>query len=158
MIAAFAAHRLPAVYGFVNGKNVDDDATTEVILRRWLASGNALGNHSWSHPSLNEIALDDYLADVRRGERILTKLAPPESWKIFRYPFLQEGNTPEKRDGVPTFLAAEGYAIAEVTIDAVDWAYNPPFARCIGQGRPAGAGRIASVVRRGARRGAPARA
>ena len=138
LIATFAAHGLPPVYGFVNGKKVDDDATTEVILRRWLASGNALGNHSWSHPSLNETTLDDYLADVRKGEGIVTKLAPPGSWKVFRYPFLQEGNTPEKRDGVRRFLAAEGYAIAEVTIDADDWAYNPPFARCTDKGdRPA---------------------
>src|SRR5882672_1102572 len=91
LMAAFAAHRLPAVYGFVNGKTVDDDATTEGILRRWLAGGNALGTHSWSHASLNGTALDDYLADVQKGESIVTRLAPPGSWKVFRYPFLQEG-------------------------------------------------------------------
>jgi peptidoglycan/xylan/chitin deacetylase (PgdA/CDA1 family) len=129
-LAAFAAHHLPPVYGFVNGKSVDDDPATEAILRRWLSSGNLLGNHTWSHPSLNKTALPDYLADVRAGERILTKLAPAGDWKLFRYPFLQEGDTAEKHDGVRSFLSHEGYAIAEVTIDADDWAYSPPYVRC----------------------------
>ena len=130
LLSAFAAHRLPPVYGFVNGKTVDDDATTEPVLRRWLASGNLLGNHTWSHPALNTTTLEDYLADIRKGETILKALAPDGGWKLFRYPFLQEGNTPEKRTGVRAALAREGYGIAEVTIDADDWAFNPPFARC----------------------------
>jgi peptidoglycan-N-acetylglucosamine deacetylase len=129
-LAAFAAHHLPPVYGFVNGKGVDDDPATEAILRRWIESGNLLGNHTWSHPSLNKTALPDYLADVRAGERILKKLTPDGDWKLFRYPFLQEGDTAEKQDGVRSFLSHEGYAIAQVTIDADDWAYSPPYVRC----------------------------
>ena len=130
LLAAFAAHHLPPVYGFVNGKRVDDDPATEAILRRWVESGNLLGNHTWSHPALNKTALPDYLTDVRAGERILKKLAPDGDWKLFRYPFLQEGDTAEKQDGVRSFLSREGYAIAEVTIDADDWAYSPPYVRC----------------------------
>ena len=130
LLAAFARHKLPPVYGFVNGKLVDDDPAMEVILRRWVDAGQALGNHSWSHPSLNSTSLEVYLADVRRGEDILGQVAPRQAWRVFRYPFLQEGDTMEKRDGVQRFLAQQGYAVAEVTIDADDWAYNPPFVRC----------------------------
>ena len=134
LLAAFAAHDLPPVYGFVNGKRVDDDPQTEAVLRRWVAAGHQLGNHGWSHPSLNDSGLDAYLADVRRGEEILARVAPDQSWKVFRYPFLQEGDTVEKRDGVRRFLKEAGYLIAEVTIDADDWAYNPPFVRCAERG------------------------
>lgn len=134
LIAAFRAHGLPPVLGFVNGKRVDDDPSTESILRRWIESGNELGNHTWSHPSLNRTALPDYFADIERGEAILQKLAPAGGWKVFRYPFLHEGNVAEKREGARKYLADKGYAIAEVTIDANDWAYNPPFARCTERG------------------------
>lgn len=134
LLVAFAAHKLPPVYGFVNGKRVDDDPETESVLRRWVAAGHQLGNHSWSHPSLNSTALDAYLADVRRGEEILARVAPRQTWKVFRYPFLQQGDTVEKRDGVRRFLKEAGYVVADVTIDADDWAYSPPFVRCAERG------------------------
>ena len=134
LLAAFAAHDLPPVHGFVNGKRVDDNPATEAVLRRWVAAGQELGNHSWSHPSLNTTALDAYLADVQRGEDILARVAPRQTWKVFRYPFLQQGDTVEKRDGVRRFLAETGYVVADVTIDADDWAYNAPFARCAERG------------------------
>jgi hypothetical protein len=44
LLAAFAAHRLPPVHGFANGKRVDDDPATEAVLRRWVAAGHQLGN------------------------------------------------------------------------------------------------------------------
>jgi peptidoglycan-N-acetylglucosamine deacetylase len=133
-IAAFRAHGLPPVHGFVNGKKVDDDPASEAILRRWIESGNVLGNHSWSHPSLNNTDLAHYIADIDKGEAILQKVAPAAAFKVFRYPFLYEGDTIEKREGVRRHLADKGYAIAEVTIDADDWAYNPPFGRCTERG------------------------
>ena len=37
-------------------------------------------------------------------------------------PFLHEGETLEKREAVRRYLAEHRYAIAEVTIDAHDWA------------------------------------
>lgn len=129
LLVAFAAHHLPPVHGFVNGKRVNDDPATEAVLRRWVAAGQELGNHSWSHPSLNSTALDAYLADVRRGEEILALVAPDQTWKVFRYPFLQQGDTSEKRDGVRRFLKEGGYVVADVTIDADDWAFSPPFVR-----------------------------
>jgi peptidoglycan/xylan/chitin deacetylase (PgdA/CDA1 family) len=135
MLAAFARHHLPPVYGFVNGKKVGDDPASEAVLRHWLAAGNPLGNHSYSHPSLNKTALADYLADIERGEAILRELEPSEArWRWFRYPFLMEGDTLEKRSGVRAFLSAHHYRTAEVSVDADDWAFNPPFARCSDRG------------------------
>jgi peptidoglycan-N-acetylglucosamine deacetylase len=134
LLAAFAAHHLPPVHGFVNGKQVDDDPATEAVLRRWVAAGQELGNHSWSHPSLNKTPLDAYLGDLRRGEATLARVAPRQTWKVFRFPFLEQGDTVEKRDGVRRFLQQAGYVVAEVTIDADDWAFNAPFVRCAQRG------------------------
>ena len=146
LLAAFAAHRVAPVHGFVNGKRVDDDPRTAVILRRWLAEGHALGNHTWSHPSLNRTALPEYLADIERGEAILIRLGALGDWKPFRYPFLFEGDTLAKRDGVRAFLRERGYTIAPVSIDANDWAYNPPFGRCVELGDQAMANRLVAEL------------
>jgi hypothetical protein len=84
--------------------------------------------------SLNKTSLADYFADLERGEDILKKLEPDAGrWKVFRYPFLFEGETSEKRDAVREYLRAHGYVKAEVSIDADDWAFNPPFSRCTEQ-------------------------
>ena len=134
LLAAFKRHGLREVYGFVNGKRVADDPSLEAVLRRWREAGHPLGNHTWSHPNLNHVSLADYLADLEHGEEILKKLEPDAGlWKVFRYPFLFEGDTKEKRDGVREYLRAHGYVKAEVSIDADDWAFNAPFSRCTEQ-------------------------
>jgi peptidoglycan/xylan/chitin deacetylase (PgdA/CDA1 family) len=131
LLAAFRAHHLPPVYGFVNGKKVDEHPESLAILRRWLAAGNPLGNHTYSHPSLTDSAVSDYLADLAKGEAVLRALEPDEAtWRFFRYPFLFEGDTLEKREAVRRHLSEHRYTIAEVSIDGDDWAWNPPFARC----------------------------
>jgi hypothetical protein len=62
---------------------------------------------------------------------VLRGLEPDEStWHVFRYPFLFEGDTLEKREAVRRYLGEHHYAIAEVSVDGDDWAWNPPFARC----------------------------
>ena len=134
LLSAFDRHGLREVYGFVNGKRVADDPSLEAILRRWREAGNPLGNHTYSHPNLNHVSLADYLVDLEHGEEILKKLEPDaELWRVFRYPFLFEGDTNEKRDGVRDFLHARRYVKAEVSIDADDWAFNAPFSRCTEQ-------------------------
>ena len=52
-------------------------------------------------------------------------------WHWFRYPFLDEGDTPEKRSQVRKFLAARGYKIAAVTMSFGDYMWNEPYARCV---------------------------
>jgi peptidoglycan-N-acetylglucosamine deacetylase len=134
LLAAFHRHGLRSVYGFVNGKRVADDPSTEAILRRWRQAGHPLGNHTYSHVSLNAVGLSEYFADLEKGEEILKHLQPDTgACKVFRYPFLFEGDTSEKREGVRRYLREHGYATAPVTIDADDWAFNAPFSRCAAQ-------------------------
>ena len=134
LLTAFHRHGLHSVYGFVNGKRAADDPSTEAILRRWRKAGHPLGNHTYSHVSLNAVGLSTYFADIEKGEEILKKLEPDAGvWRVFRYPFLYEGDTSEKREGVRRYLHEHGYTIAPVTIDANDWAFNAPFSRCTAQ-------------------------
>ena len=131
LLAVFRAHHLPPVYGFVNGEKVDQHPESVAVLQHWLAAGNPLGNHTYSHIGLNDATVSDYVRDLEKGEAILRRLVPDASiWKVFRYPYLFEGDTLEKHEAVRGYLATHGYLTAEVTIDGDDWAWNAPFARC----------------------------
>lgn len=136
MARTLRAHAVPPVYGFVNASKADEDPSLVPVLTTWRDEGQVLGNHTYSHKSLDATALADYLADVTRDEALLARLEPtPAVWHVFRYPFLFEGKDLDKRRAVKRFLAEHGYRIAEVSIDADDWAFNPPFARCSALGK-----------------------
>ena len=124
ILAAFKKHGLPPVYGFVNRRRLEGHPELEEVLRLWRAAGNPLGNHGYAHLSLNATAADAYVADIARNDR-------EDLARVYRYPFLFEGDTLEKRHVVREWLASHGYRIAQVTIEADDWAWNPPYTRCL---------------------------
>ncbi len=59
-------------------------------------------------------------------------------WHWFRYPYLREGETLEKRHAVATLLKDRGYRVAQVTLNFDDYAYNDPYTRCMGEERRSG--------------------
>lgn len=134
LLAAFSRHHLPAVTGFLNGVTVERHPTDGAALKRWVAAGNRLGNHTYSHQDLARVDVAAYLADIDRNESWLAKFAgapaPRQDWRVFRYPFLQEGATESAREEVRQHLFTRGYRIAEVTIDFEDWQWFPSYARC----------------------------
>jgi peptidoglycan/xylan/chitin deacetylase (PgdA/CDA1 family) len=133
-VAAFRAHRVPPVYGFVNGGQLDAHPEDRAALDAWVAAGNPVGNHTRTHPDLHRITADAYLSDMDANEPLLRELAhgaDDRSWKVFRYPFLQEGTDLGSRARIRDQILARGYRIAQVTIDFYDWAYNAPYARCL---------------------------
>jgi len=57
----------------------------------------------------------------------------PGAWKFFRFPFLHEGDSYEKRNAVRQYLHERKYQLAPVTIDSNDWAWTArPSATCSG--------------------------
>jgi peptidoglycan/xylan/chitin deacetylase (PgdA/CDA1 family) len=129
MLAALRKHGVPSVYGFVNGAKLEGHPERKAVLDAWRAAGFPLGNHSWSHPNPNETPLDKYLADIERNEPLLAGYGGP--WKVFRYPFLFEGDTPERRTQTAAWLRERGYRKADVSIDFDDWAWSPAWAHCV---------------------------
>ncbi len=136
MLAVFAAHRTPPVYGFINAQKLEGHAEDEQALRAWVAAGYPLGNHTYSHVDGAQVALTDYLADLDKNEPALERLLPAGAqgqpiWKVFRYPYLREGKDSEAQAALRAALVQRGYRIAQVTIDFYDWAYNQAHARCV---------------------------
>ena len=134
LVTAFQRHHLPPVTGFVNGKRLEEHPEDRKALAYWLAAGNQLGNHTYSHPDLAKTSLPEFYSDIRRNEAVLESLeGPPRAghdWRVFRYPFLQEGASQATREAMRSWLFSQGYRIAEVTVDFEDWQWFPIFHRC----------------------------
>jgi peptidoglycan-N-acetylglucosamine deacetylase len=122
---------LPPVYGFINAVKLEKNPEDIALLKAWRAGGNPLGNHAYSHPSLNELTPEQFEADIAKNEPFLSKLMAGQDWHWFRYPFLWEGDTLEKRHEVRAYLQKNGYQIAQVSLDFEDYLWNAPYARCV---------------------------
>jgi peptidoglycan-N-acetylglucosamine deacetylase len=130
------ANHMEGTYGFVNAKKLEGNPDAEKALHIWVDAGMNIGNHTWSHPGLTSVQafkplpVEEYVADVVQNEPALQEYGQLRDWKWFRYPFLQEGDTVEKRRAVRNYLSEHGYRIAEVTLDFEDYAWNDAYARC----------------------------
>jgi peptidoglycan-N-acetylglucosamine deacetylase len=134
ILAALRDAHLPPTYGFVNGARVEDQPGDAAVLQTWRDAGNPLGDHTWSHMNLHQHSLEEFEADVKRNQPVLSKFMNGEHWHWFRFPFLAEGDTPEKQAGIRTFLGQQGYKIAAVTMSFGDYQWNEPYARCKAEG------------------------
>jgi len=105
---------------FVCGERVDNNVGKK-ILETWDKAGHLLGNHSYSHINLDSRQIDPetYVQDIQRGEEVVKSFS--RFTRLFRFPFLKEGDTKPKRDEVRAFLKEHGYRIGHVTIDTSDW-------------------------------------
>jgi peptidoglycan-N-acetylglucosamine deacetylase len=127
LLGTLRDQKIPAV-GFVNEKQlykfgeVDDRIKA---LSLWLDAGLELGNHTFSHASLNRVALKDWEEEVVRGETVTRMLLAQHNMKLryFRHPYLDVGRDLETRRQAEAFLADRGYRIAPITMDAWDWMY-----------------------------------
>ncbi len=106
---------------FVKGKNADSEKG-KALLAEWDRAGHIIANHSYSHQEYNSTKIDAgaFTADILKCEEVIKTY--PRFQKIFRFPYLKEGETAAKRDAVRAFLKQHGYRNGHVTIDASDWA------------------------------------
>lgn len=124
--------KVPAI-GFVNenklyaGKERDEKQID--LLRMWIDAGLELGNHTYSHRSLNQIELGDYQADILKGETITKELLAKKgkSIKYFRHPYLQTGRSLDVKAGLDEFLAKHGYTIAPISVDNADYIFSRAY-------------------------------
>lgn len=131
LVAAFRAEKVPPVYGFVNGALIEQQPNDAEVLKIWRDGGNMLGNHTWSHPHLSALSPEEYEKEITRNESVISSAMGKEDWRWFRYPFLDEGDTPEKRARIRTFLGARGYKMAGVTMSFADYLWPEAYARCV---------------------------
>lgn len=131
--------KIPAI-GFVNeNKLYNGDKRDEAqidLLRMWLDAGLELGNHTFSHRSLNTIPLEEYQSDLLKGEAITRELLGRKKKEIrfFRHPFLQTGRSMEVKGQFEAFLKQHGYTIAPITFDNADYIFSRAYDICFDKG------------------------
>ena len=108
---------------FVKGKNLDSEKGKSII-KSWDNAGHLIANHTYSHPYFNSknVSLKQFKDELIKNDSLIKNYS--NYTKLFRFPYLKEGNTIEKRDGFRKFLKEKNYKIGHVTIDASDWYIN----------------------------------
>jgi peptidoglycan-N-acetylglucosamine deacetylase len=97
------------------------------LIRQWAAAGHAVGNHTARHRSLANasLSLGEFIDDVKVADKAYRDLP---TWRpMLRFPYLKEGDTAEKRDGIRDWMRRNGYSAAPVSVDASDWYFNQVF-------------------------------
>lgn len=119
ILAALDYHKVKAAL-FVCGMRVDS-SEGRTLLAEWDKKEHLIANHSYSHlyyPGKKN-TLEVFRDDFKKVEPLISGLK--NFTKLFRFPYLKEGDTQEKRDGMRMALNDSGYSMGYVTVDASDW-------------------------------------
>ncbi len=121
ILAALGAAKIKSVL-FVT--RTDQDTRRIALIAAWGLEGHLIGNHTATHPDFGakSTSLHAFESELLQCEAAVGSL--PGYTKLFRFPFLKEGETKAKRDGFREFLQASGYRQGRVSVDTSDWYYN----------------------------------
>lgn len=131
LAATLNANHLTGTYGFVNAVKLQENPDAQQALHAWVNAGMNIGSHTWSHPSLNSTSIEAFEQNIAQNEPTLAEYAGTRDWHWFRYPFLWEGDTLDKRHAIRAYLHDHGYKIAQVSLDFEDYAWNDAYGRCL---------------------------
>jgi peptidoglycan/xylan/chitin deacetylase (PgdA/CDA1 family) len=127
LLGTLRDQKIPVV-GFVNEKKLYKPGEVDErikALQMWVDSGFELGNHTFSHASLNQVGLKAWEDDVIQGENVTKILLTQHKMKLryFRHPYLDTGRDLQTRRQAEAFLVERGYRIAPITLDGWDWMF-----------------------------------
>lgn len=115
---------------FVCGMRVSD-TNGVFLLNTWDEKGHLICNHTYSHlyynSDLNTSRI--FIADFKKGDSVIRNYK--NYTRLFRFPYLKEGNTAVKRDVIRTALSNDNYKNGHVTIDASDWYIDSEIAKVL---------------------------
>ena len=119
LLAALDSAGVQAAF-FVRTKDMDSEKGQH-LLQSWDAKGHLIANHTYSHPYFNgkdnTARLFEY--ELLKADSLIKSYN--NYTRLFRFPYLKEGNTPEKVDSIRQILKTHNYRNGYVTIDASDW-------------------------------------
>jgi len=127
LLGTLRDQKIPVV-GFVNEKKLYKPSEVDErikALQMWVDYGFELGNHTFSHSSLNQVGLKAWEDDVIQGETVTKMLLAQHKMKLryFRHPYLDTGRDLLTRREAEAFLVERGYRIAPITLDGWDWMF-----------------------------------
>jgi peptidoglycan/xylan/chitin deacetylase (PgdA/CDA1 family) len=130
LLRGLRERRLRATAFVIGDKLEDPDRAAKYqLVRDWLDAGFTLGNHTYSHASLNKTPVEAYIADVAREDALLRPLMAErrQTPHWFRHPYLDTGKTLADKHAFESWLVAHGYRVAPVTAENADWMFALPY-------------------------------
>lgn len=88
-------------------------------MKMYDKAGHIIANHTHAHPDFHKVSIEDYIFNFNKADSLLKRFKNFRPW--FRYPFLRQGDTVEKRDAMRSHLDKMGYRNGYVTLDIQDW-------------------------------------
>lgn len=114
IVSALKRNHIPPTVAFIVGKNADPK-----ILDQWLASGNLLGNLTYSHGKIRRKAPENFINDIARNDETLAPFLSEHQQmkKYFRYPRLKISRDSEIGAMIGKHLQENGYASVSGSIE-----------------------------------------
>lgn len=124
IIDALDRHGVTGVFALANSWPLDVDPGYARILDDWVAAGHHIGNHTHSHPSLNDTSAEAFNHDVSIADELLAPWLDKAPLRAFRHPLELWGNTQEKLLSVNAHLDRLAYRNAGVTSWFYEWEWD----------------------------------
>ncbi|MBE7417738.1 MAG: polysaccharide deacetylase [Ideonella sp.] len=127
--------RLQQVHSLVFPALGTGDEARMASIGQWAAAGHGVGNGGARPRNLSAhgTPLEAFIADVRHADEVLHTL--PTWQPLLRFPYLKEGDTRAKRDGMRQWLREHGYRAAPASIDTSDAYFNERYLALRAAGR-----------------------
>jgi len=105
---------------FLVGKNAEENPS---LVKRILAEGHEIGNHTYNHPDLGTITPLRLTLELNMTQRVIESITG-RSTTLFRPPYNADSNPTKISELAPLKIAQEelGYTIVLERIDPQDWA------------------------------------
>ncbi len=140
LMGSLQAENVPATI-FLNERQLNVQGQRDgraAVVAQWLDAGYDIGNHTYSHPSLNKVPLWQFEDNVIQGEVIMRPLIEERGRTLvwFRYPYLDSGTTAEVHQKILDFLEQRQYRVAPITVDYKDYMFAGAYSRMLRARKP----------------------
>ena len=138
LVGSFQVEKVPVTI-FINERQLNVPGQRDAraaAVEQWLNAGFDVGNHTYSHPSANNIPVAEFQDDVIKGEVISRAILERRGKQLvwLRYPYLHSGTTPEIHQAIVDFLEQRKYRVAPVTVDYADYTFAGAYTRELRRG------------------------
>ena len=107
---------------FIIGENAQANPD---LVRRILAEGHDVGNHTYTHPNLGDLPDSLVSLEINANQRLFEALTG-RSMRLFRAPFLGDAEPTTSDETVPIGIAQSmGYVTVGLHVDPNDWLHPP---------------------------------
>ena len=132
ILSTLDKYQLKAIL-YAHGKNKLNEKG-RFILQSWNDRGHLIGNHSFAHKNYSHpmATFHWFKDDFLKNDSIIRNYS--NYVKLYRFPYLKQGETEEKVDSVQQLFSQLNYKIGHVTVDASDWYINGRLVKYIQSG------------------------